>query len=306
MSGDRGLSFKTSMEFAYGTPAPMSPGVVRIVARNPGPFTYKGTNTYLAGSTSLAVIDPGPDDAEHRAAILAAAAGRPITHIFITHAHRDHIDGADRLRAETGAIACAYERLPPEPGSVLASPSGKEFVNYEFVPDQLLTDGEVVAGTDWEIEAIHTPGHAPDHLSFALRGRQIVFSGDHVMAWNTSVIAPPEGRMSDYMASLDRLVVRNDRLFLPGHGERIPEPVRMVRAYIVHRRVREQQILDTVKRGASSIDQITKAVYRGIDASVFGAACLSTLAHIEHLIERGLISSNGPPTLKGTFHPLST
>lgn len=304
MSAERGLSFKTSMEFAYGVSAPMGPGVVRIVARNPGPFTYKGTNTYLVGSTSLAVIDPGPDDAEHREAILQCAAGRPITHILITHAHRDHIDGADRLRTATGAMACAFERAPPPPGSVMASPSGKEFVNYDFVPDRLLADGEIVSGGDWELEAIHTPGHAPDHGCFALRGRHIVFSGDHVMAWNTSVVAPPEGRMADYMESLEKLMQRTgDRVYMPGHGGRIEEPGRTVKAYLIHRRWREQAVLEAIQRGHDTVRALVPVIYADIANELSMAAALSVLAHTENLIERGLVTCDGPPTLDRRLSP---
>lgn len=296
MSADRDLPLKSSMEFTYGEPAPMGPGIVRLVANNPGPFTYKGTNTYLVGSTSLAVIDPGPDDAAHIDAILRTAAGRPVTHILITHAHRDHIDGADRLRAATGAIACAYPRRLPEPGSIMASPSGKDFVNYDFRPDQLLADGDVVSGADWELEAIHTPGHAPDHLCFALKGRHVLFSGDHVMAWNTSVVAPPEGSMAHYMTSLEKLMARPERLHLPAHGGRIEEPARTVKAYLIHRRLREQSIFDAIGRGHASVVALVPVIYPDIDHRLRIAAALSVEAHVENLISRGLVTCDGPLT----------
>lgn len=195
-----GLSFNTDMNFKYGEPSPMGPGIARLVAPNAGPFTFKGTNTYLVGSTSLAVIDPGPNDPEHLAAILKTAGHRPITHIFSTHAHRDHVDGIAALVEKTGAKVCAFPRDPMQSRSDLASsPSGSYFVDYDFSPDIAMRGGDTVSGTDWALTALHTPGHAPDHLCFALDGRNVVFSGDHVMAWNTSVIAPPEGRMADYL-----------------------------------------------------------------------------------------------------------
>lgn len=286
------LNFKTGMAFNYGEPAPMGPGIVRIVAPNAGPFTFKGTNTYLVGSTSLAVIDPGPDDPLHTQAILKAAGARQITHIFVTHAHRDHVDGVAALKAETGAIVCAYPRDPQATRIALeATPSGSYFVDYNFMPDQALARGDVIAGGDWALTAIHTPGHAPDHISFALEGRNVVFSGDHVMAWNTSVVAPPEGRMADYIASLEILLDRNNSMFLPGHGGRLEDPQRTVKAYLLHRRWREQAILKAIKDGAQSILQIVPEVYQGTDAKLIPAATLSVQAHVEFLIEKGLVST---------------
>lgn len=291
------LNFKTDMAFEYGAPTPMGPGIVRLVAPNGGPFTFKGTNTYLVGSTSLAVIDPGPDDASHIGAILKAAGARAITHILTTHAHRDHVDGVARLKAETGAKVCAFPRDPDAVRIALeASPSGSYFVDYGFVPDQALKGGDRVAGEDWALTAIHTPGHAPDHLSFALEGRDVVFSGDHVMAWNTSVVAPPEGRMADYIASLEILLDRNDSMFLPGHGGRLEDPQRTVKAYLLHRRWREQAILQALKGGADSIRRIVPEVYQGTDAKLIPAATLSVQAHVEHLIEKGLVATSSALT----------
>ncbi|MEQ1577882.1 MAG: MBL fold metallo-hydrolase [Hyphomicrobium sp.] len=289
------LDFKTSMEFAYGQSAPMSPGVVRIVANNPGPFTFRGTNTYLIGTTALCVIDPGPDDPSHTGAILAAANGRPVTHIFITHAHRDHIDGALRLKAATGASTYAFGRTPAAIAALASSPSGKDYINDSFVPDVHVSHGTRVAHDDWELEALHTPGHAPDHLCFSLTGRRIMFSGDHVMAWNTTVIAPPEGRMADYLASLEALLERNDRLYLPGHGGRLAEPQRMVKAYLIHRQMREREILELVNAGSTTIQQIVPAVYRELEPRLLPAATLSVLAHVEHLTGRGLVTCAGSP-----------
>lgn len=291
-----GLSFKKDMTFAYGVPAPMGPGIVRVVANNPGPFTFKGTNTYLVGSTSLAVIDPGPSDKAHLAAILAAAGGRDITHILTTHAHRDHVDGVAALKAKTGATVCAYARNDAEIIPIEKSPSGSDFVNVAFEPDLRIAGGDTIAGTDWALTAIHTPGHAPDHLSFALEGRDTVFSGDHIMAWNTTVVAPPEGRMSDYIRSLEILLDRNDHVFLPGHGGRLLEPQRTVKAHLLHRRWREQAILNAIKSGANSIRLIVPHVYQGIAENLVSAATLTVLAHVEFLIEKGLLSAGFPLT----------
>ncbi|HPG89309.1 MAG TPA: MBL fold metallo-hydrolase [Hyphomicrobium sp.] len=286
------------MAFHYGEPTPIGPGIVRIVAPNAGPFTFKGTNTYLIGSTSLAVIDPGPNNRVHIDSILRAAGPRQITHILSTHAHRDHVDGVAALKAETGAVVCAFPRDAAAARIALeASPSGSYFVDYDFSPDMALAAGEKVAGADWAVTAIHTPGHAPDHLSFALEGRDVVFSGDHVMAWNTSVVAPPEGRMADYIASLEILLDRNDSMFLPGHGGRLEDPQRTVKAYLLHRRWREQSILKALKGGATTILRIVPEVYQGTDASLIPAATLSVQAHVEHLIEKGLVSTSSDLTL---------
>ena len=277
------------MIFAYGEPSPMGPGVVRLVANNPSAYTFKGTNTYLVGSTTLALIDPGPDDAVHRSAILKVAAGRPITHILITHAHRDHVAGVVALQDATGAKTCGFGRTLSSNGMTSVEARGSEFIDYDFVPDIGIGSGDRIEGEDWALVALHTPGHAPDHLCFALEGHGIVFTGDHVMAWNTSVIAPPEGRMADYMRSLEILLERSDDVFLPGHGGRLLEPRRTVKAYLLHRRWREQAILDAVRQGTNTIRKLLAAIYRKLDDDLAPAATLSLQAHVEHLAERGLI-----------------
>jgi len=299
------LKFKTDMSFTYGEPSPMGPGIVRLVANNPSMLTFKGTNTYLVGSTSLAVVDPGPDNDEHRAAVLRAAGARPITHILLTHAHRDHVDGMAKLKAETGALTAAYPRDPAAGKVALEnSPSGKYFVDYDFVPDIALKGGDTIEGADWALTAIHTPGHAPDHLCFALEGRRVVFSGDHVMAWNTTVIAPPEGRMADYEASLGILMDRNDDAFLPGHGDRLNDPQRTVKAYLLHRNWREKSVLDALAAGATTIRRIVPEVYRGLAPQLIPAATLSVQAHVEYLIEKGLVASDLPLTPDRALSPL--
>jgi glyoxylase-like metal-dependent hydrolase (beta-lactamase superfamily II) len=293
MSGDADMKFKTTMEFAYGVPKEMAPGVVRIVASNPSPFTFKGTNTYIVGSKELAVIDPGPGDPAHVAAILAAARGRPITHILVTHTHHDHVGDLAALVQATGARTAGYGRSISARGT-RTSPSGGEFVDRDFKPDIALLHETHIAGNGWAFKALFTPGHAPDHLCFELEGTGLLFSGDHVMSWNTSVVAPPEGRMADYLASLELLIGRDDALFLPGHGGRLENPQRMVRAYLVHRRWREQAILDALRGGSDTIRKIVEVVYRGIDARLVTAASLSVQAHVEHLIERRLVLSELP------------
>ena len=290
------LSFKTTMNFAYGEPAPVSPGIVRVVANNPSPLTFKGTNTYLVGMTELAIIDPGPLDDTHLAAILKAAAGRPIRQILVTHAHRDHVDGAAALQAATGApiMGLGRDLIAAEGPSV--NPQGAEFIDYVFTPDVKLAHGDMINEKEWRIEAIHTPGHAPDHLCVALHGRGISFSGDHVMAWNTTLVAPPEGSMSDYVKSLQRLLERPESLYLPAHGGKLDEPQRVVKAYLLHRRWREESILEAIREGAGTIESIVPVVYPTIDQKLTRAAALSVQAHVEHLIARGLVTCDGSPT----------
>jgi glyoxylase-like metal-dependent hydrolase (beta-lactamase superfamily II) len=290
------LPFKTSINFAYGEARLLAPGVRRIVANNPSPFTFKGTNTYLVGSDSLAVIDPGPDDPAHLASILAAAAGCPITHIVITHTHRDHTAGMPELLARTGARTVGYGHRSAARGARRTSPSGSEYVEQDFVPDVPLLDGQRLVGEGWALTAMHTPGHAPDHLCLALEGTRILFSGDHVMGWNTSVVAPPEGNMRAYLRSLELLLAREDAIYLPGHGGQVAEPQRLVRAYLLHRRLREQAILDCIRSGISNVRDIVPAIYRGLDPKLVNAASLSVLAHVEHLIERGLVKCGSPPS----------
>ena len=294
------LMFKSSMEFEYGVPREMAPGVVRLVANNPSPFTFKGTNTYLIGNKSLAVIDPGPLDPAHCAAIVRAAGGRPITHILITHTHRDHVDGLADLLAATGAKTAGYGAYDlTSKVAARTGPGGEgSHTDRAWRPDIQLRDGDVVAGEDWAVTAVHTPGHTPDHLSFALKptdtATRVLFPGDHVMAWNTSVVAPPEGRMDDYLASLEKLMARDDTVAFPGHGGQYESPSRVAKAYLIHRRMRDAAILDSIKGGATSVERIVEQIYKGLNPKLVPAASMSVLAHLEHQLERGLISASAP------------
>jgi glyoxylase-like metal-dependent hydrolase (beta-lactamase superfamily II) len=291
------LPFRKEINFVYDVASEMAPGVRRVVANNPGPFTYKGTNTYLVGSgREIVLIDPGPEDEAHFDAVMQAVGDARITHVLITHTHRDHTDGLPRVIAATGAKTCGFGRMARQRGSKKTSPSGGEFVDQDFVPDVVLKDGDRLQAAGVTLTALHTPGHAPDHLCFALEGTGILFSGAHVMAWNTSVIAPPEGKMADYMRALERLLERTDEVYLPGHGGRLLQPQRMVKAYMLHRRMREQAILECIRQGHATIAEIVPIVYRGLDPRLLSAASLSIAAHVEHLAERGLVISEGPTT----------
>lgn len=289
------IPFRKEMIFEYGVPRDMVPGVRRIVANNPSPFTYKGTNTYILGrGDALTLIDPGPEDERHFDAMMKAIGPKRLTHVVITHTHRDHIDGLPRLVAATGAKVVGYGRRARNPGVKGKSPSGGESFDEDFTPDIAMKDGDRLEGEDHALTALFTPGHAPDHLCFQLDGTRILFSGDHVMSWNTSVVAPPEGSMTAYMSSLDKLLGRDDEVYFPGHGGRLGQPQRVVRAFILHRRMREDAIFTCIKDGKETIPQIVEAVYRGLDPRLVNAASLSVAAHVESLVDRGLVTSVGP------------
>jgi glyoxylase-like metal-dependent hydrolase (beta-lactamase superfamily II) len=301
------LAFKTAMDFEYGVPRTLAPGVARLVANNPSPYTFKGTNTYLIGTTSLAVIDPGPKDAAHCAAILKAAAGRPITHIVLTHTHGDHFEGLPELLAKTGAKSAGYGAYSVKSRAAARPNSGSEGGQTErnWKPDIVLRDGDILEHADWALTALHTPGHTPDHLSFALRpmqdGVRVLFPGDHVMAWNTSVVAPPLGHMADYLASLEKLMTRDDTVAFPGHGGQYETPARVAKAYLIHRRMRDAAILEVIKGGATSIGAVVAQIYKGLDERLIPAASMSALAHIEHQVERGLVIASAPLSLEAVL-----
>ena len=300
------LPLKSTMRFEYGQSRELRPGIRRIVANNPSPFTFKGTNTYLVGTGSeLVVIDPGPDDAAHLRAILQAAGTARIGTILLTHTHRDHYDGVPALQAATGAKTAGFGRIFKR-SALLAEAASSEEPQADFKPDIVLGDDAVLAWDGQALEALHTPGHAPDHLCFALTGTKLLFSGDHVMSWNTSVVAPPEGSMGAYLRSLERLVPRDDEVFLPGHGGTLRSPQKTVRAFIIHRKMREQAILDAIRKGQTTIPLVVDVVYRGLDPRLVKAARASVLAHVERLVEMGLVACEGPPTLDRALAAVST
>jgi len=272
-----------------GTAQLLEPRVARVLAPNPSPFTYTGTQTYLIGTTDLAVIDPGPDLPEHVDAIVAAVAGRPVTAIVITHTHRDHSPASRPLAALTGApiVGCAPLVLPD------TGPRLEAGFDSDYAPDRILADGEAVTGQGWTLRAVHTPGHTSNHLCFALEETGALFTGDHVMGWSTSVVAPPDGDMADYMASLDKLMQREDRIYYPAHGDPIENPRRLVRGMMGHRKQREGQILRLLREGSRPVPEMVERMYAGLDPRLFPAAGRSVLAHLIDLRTRGLVTEDG-------------
>src|SRR5712671_1874644 len=238
------IPFNKTLDLAPGHVEEVEPGVRRILCDNPSPFTFKRTMSYIVGRGDVAIIDPGPDDARHIDALLDAVRNETVTHIVVTHTHRDHSPGAARVKAATGAMTFGEgPHRAARPLHVGEAPRLDASNDLEFRPDHALADGEVVSGRDWTIEAVATPGHTANHMAFALREANLLFSGDHVMAWSTPVVAPPDGAMSDYMASLRKLALRSEPVYLPGHGGAVREAPRFVRSYMRHRQAREASIL---------------------------------------------------------------
>ena len=292
------IPFRREFSFEYGRLEPVAPMIRRIVARNPSPFTFRGTGTYVVGQGEVAVIDPGPDLDEHVEALLAGLGGEQVTHILITHTHRDHSPAARELQAATGAPTYGFG---PHAGGKRGDPGVEEGGDWDFVPDRTVRDGDRIAGKGWVFEAVHTPGHTSNHLCFALPSEGVLFSGDHVMGWSTSVIAPPDGDMAAYMASLDKLLGRADAVYWPTHGPAITEPKPHVRAFIAHRREREAGILESLRAGAGRIDTIVGRLYVGLQPGLHRAAGRSVHAHLIDLVRRGLAESNGPPTIDAIY-----
>ncbi|MEX4007386.1 MBL fold metallo-hydrolase [Neoaquamicrobium sediminum] len=296
------LDFDTKFEPAYGEAVEVAPGVARITVNNPSAFTFHGTNSYLVGQDTLAVIDPGPEDDAHLAALIGAIAGRPVSHIFVSHTHVDHSPLTRRLAERTGATVLAEgPHRPARPLRIGEINPLDASGDTDFLPDVTLADDQLVEGDGWALRAIHTPGHTANHVSFALEGTGTLFSADHVMAWSTSIVAPPDGAMSDYMASLDRLLVRDDRLFLPGHGGPVTQPAAFMRGLKAHRKMRERAIIERLRGGDRTIPEMVAAIYRDTDPRLYGAAGLSVLAHLEDLVGRGIAAAEGEPSIDGVF-----
>lgn len=302
MSVNDDIPFNRNFLLAPGVVEEVVPGVRRVLCNNPSPFTFTGTVSYIVGRGKVAIIDPGPVNEAHAQALLEAVRGETVTHILVTHTHNDHSPGVARIKAATGATVYAEgphrASRPAYASETRATESGGD---WDFRPDVMLKDGEVVEGDDWRLEVVATPGHTANHVAFAWPERKLMFIGDHVMGWSTSIVAPPDGSMVDYMASLERLTHREEQLYFSGHGPEIPDAVRFVKFLIRHRKAREASILHRLAKGEADIPTIVRASYIGIDPRLMGAAGYSVLAHLEDLVARNVVATDGDPVIEGTY-----
>jgi glyoxylase-like metal-dependent hydrolase (beta-lactamase superfamily II) len=297
------IPFDKNLALAPDTVDEVMPGVRRVMADNPSPFTFKGTMSYIVGRGKVAIVDPGPADERHIGALLDAVRNETVTHIFVTHTHRDHSPAVPAIKHATGATV--YAEGPHRAARPLHIGEHNPLEgsgDRDFKPDVMLKDGEVVTGDGWSIEAVTTPGHTANHMAYAFKEKNVLFAGDHVMAWATSIVAPPDGAMSDYMASLHKLAKRPEQIYFPGHGPAIGDASRFVNYNILHRMAREDSILHRLGKGATDIPTIVRAIYIGIDPRLTGAAGLSVLAHMEDLVARGLVGTDtAAPAIDGVY-----
>ena len=285
------IPFVRDIQFRYGEPDQVSPRIRRVIADNPGPFTFSGTGTYIIGQGEVAVIDPGPDDPKHLDALRRALDGETVTAILVTHTHLDHSPLAAALAQATGAKVHGLP-APRVPEAAIRLDEGHD---RSFRPDRLVADGDRISGPGWTLEAIATPGHASNHICYALAEEDALFSGDHVMGWSTTVVSPPDGDMADYLDSLDKIASRSFATLWPTHGPPVREVAPFLAAYREHRLQREGQILDQLARGPARIADMVREIYADIDRSLHPAAAHSVLAHLIKLVREGRVASDGPP-----------
>ncbi|MEL3891756.1 MBL fold metallo-hydrolase [Ferrovibrio sp. MS7] len=287
------IPFVKQLDFTYGQAARLTPLVRRVVAQNPSAFTFHGTGTYIIGQGKVAVIDPGPDDPAHIQALLDSIPGETVSHILITHTHRDHSPGAALLKKHTNAPSYGFGPHPVSPGGGMVEEGG----DYDYRPDVILKDGDVVQGESWTVTALHTPGHISNHLCFSLHEEAALFSGDHVMGWSTTVISPPDGNMTDYYASLRKLLPRSETVYYPTHGAPIGQattgitPQAFVTGLIKHREAREAQIMACLANGPQTIPAMVERMYADVPKQLHGAAGRSVLAHLIHMVSDGRVKA---------------
>ena len=298
------IPFVRQLDVVHGRPDRVSPLIRRVIAANPGPFTYTGTGTYIVGrdgagaGAGVAVIDPGPPDDAHLAALLTAVQGQRVSHVLVTHTHRDHSPLARPFARAVGAPVLAAR---PPARVVHASGALDEDDDESFAPDEILSGGEVLAGDGWTMEAMATPGHASNHMAFVLREENALFSGDHVMGWSTTVVAPPDGDMAAYMASLDAVIARGFSTIWPTHGAPITEPGPFLAAYRAHRLDREAQILAQLDGGSRRIADMVPILYAAVDPRLWPAAGLSVLAHLIALERTGRVEARPGPAMDAVW-----
>jgi glyoxylase-like metal-dependent hydrolase (beta-lactamase superfamily II) len=285
------IPFDRSFDAPYETPQTISPLISRVLAQNPGPFTFKGTGVYIVGGRDVAVIDPGPDLPRHVDALKRALDGRRVTHILVTHTHSDHSPAAKPLKQWSGARTYAFG--PHGSGKTDDDVKVEEGGDMEFMPDVRVKDGDIIAGNGFTFECVYTPGHTSNHMCFALGEEKALFTGDHVMGWSTTVVTPPDGDMAQYMASLRRLLARDDRVLYPTHGGPIRDPKPFLQAYVDHRLEREAQIVACLRDGIETIPEMVARMYADVDKRLHPAAARSVLAHLIQLEQEGRVVVEG-------------
>ena len=296
------IPFVKEIDFSYGRADRLSPLIRRVICNNPGPFTFTGSGTYIVGREGgdAAVIDPGPTNDAHLEALVAALAGARVSHILITHTHSDHCGGARAFAARVKAPIWGAGAHPVADKKHDA-PALDEGADYAFAPDRMLKDGDEIDGDGWRLGAVATPGHLSNHLCFALAQESALFTGDHIMGWATTVIAPPDGDMAAYFDSLDKILARDDAVYYPTHGAPIASPKPFVRAIRTHRRIRDGQILDQLKKGRTGIKEITETIYADIDKRLHKAAALNVYAHLIRLVKTGAVECDGAPGITSEY-----
>lgn len=290
------IPFVRDMSFTYGQVDQVSPLIRRVVAQNPGPFTFHGTGTYIVGRGETAVIDPGPADAVHLEALLRALAGERVSAILVTHSHADHSPLAGPLAERTGAVV--YGLADPAVGSA------EEAAHGDFRPQVSVADGQIIAGPGWTMEALATPGHASNHVGYGLQEERALFSGDHIMGWSTTVVSPPDGDMGAYYESLDKVAARDFATLWPTHGPPVTEPAPFIAAYRAHRQARERQILAEIAAGRDTIAAMVPAIYAAVDPRLHPAAARSVLAHLIHMTATGVVAADPAPSLTARYRVL--
>ena len=283
------LDFAREFDVQYAVLDTVTPKVRRIVARNPGPFTAWGTGTYVIGHGHVAIVDPGPDLAEHIGAVLDALRGETVDQILVTHTHLDHSPASAEIKRATGARSYGFG---PHGGT--PNDTGEEGADRGFVPDHVLGHGDDLVIDGCRVTAVHTPGHTSNHLCFSLDHERILFTGDHVMGWSTTVVSPPDGNMTAYVRSLEALLGRDDAIYLPTHGPAVRDPHALVEGLIEHRHERRHAILAALAGGGKPILEIVDMVYIGLDPRLRQGAARSVFAHLIELVEQGEVVSDGP------------
>jgi len=286
------IPFIRTLDAPYEETVALSPRVSRLLARNPGPFTFKGSGVYVVGDRDIAVIDPGPDLPEHLDALRRAIAGKRVSHILVTHTHSDHSPAARPLKEWTGAPTYAFGPHGSgkvEDGGVRMEEGG----DMDFVPDVRVKDGDIVRGDGFTFECVYTPGHTSNHMCFALKEEKALFTGDHIMGWSTTVVTPPDGDMAQYMASVKKLIARDDEILYPTHGAPVTDPKPFLKAYLEHRVDRENQILACLRDGVNTIPVMVARMYADVDKRLHPAASRSVLAHLIQLVGEGRVTKAG-------------